>query len=179
MDRACDSGEVIVVPVSNSSADESTRNRRGMTMPAWLIRADGGRKLEHFRAQGFVGIRGGSEDAVVDEDLSGTSDQEISAAVAERGLDDSYNRQLRAFVREMSPGDRVVVPGPTREADPVVLVGEIRSDYVYRADADDLRHTRAVEWFGTVPRERLPREVRRGRLSAVNELDPRWVQDLI
>jgi predicted Mrr-cat superfamily restriction endonuclease len=150
-----------------------------MTMRAWLIRADGGRKLEDFRDQGFVGIRGGNDDAVVDEDLSISGEEEISAAVAERGLGGSYTRQLRAFVREMSPGDRVVVPGPTREADPVVLVGEICSNYVYRADADDLRHTRAVQWLGTVPREQLPEEVWPGRISGVSELDPRWVRDLL
>jgi predicted Mrr-cat superfamily restriction endonuclease len=114
----------------------------------------------------------------VDEDLSGASDEDIAAAVAERELDGSYTRQLRAIVHEMSAGDRVVVPGPTRGADPIVLVGEIGSDYVYRSDAADLRHTRTVRWLKTVPREVLPAETWRGRLAAVSEIDPREVPDI-
>jgi predicted Mrr-cat superfamily restriction endonuclease len=149
-----------------------------MTMQAWLVRADGGQRLEHFRTDNFVGIRGGDATATVEQDLSALDDEQISAAVAKYGLAGSYTRQLRAFVREMSRGDRVVVPGPVRAAEPIVLIGEIRSDYVYRADATDLRHTRAVQWLGTVPRDRLPAEVWPGRVSAVNELDPRWLRDL-
>jgi predicted Mrr-cat superfamily restriction endonuclease len=147
-------------------------------MRAWLVRAESGGKLEDFRERGYIGIRGGNGDAAVDEDLSVASDEDISAAVAERELPGSYTRQLRAVVREMSPGDRVVVPGPRREADPVVLVGEISSDYAYRADADDLRHTRKVRWLDTEARDRLPAELWPGRVAAISEIDPRWVRDL-
>jgi predicted Mrr-cat superfamily restriction endonuclease len=149
-----------------------------MAMRAWLVRADGGRSLDDFRDDNYVGIRGGSATATVEQDLSALNDEQISAAVAECGLPGSYTRQLRAFVGEMSPGDRVLVPGPIRAAQPVVLIGEICSDYVYRADATDLRHTRTVQWLGTVPRAHLPEEVWPGRVSAVSELDPRWVQHL-
>jgi predicted Mrr-cat superfamily restriction endonuclease len=148
-------------------------------MRAWLIRADGGRKLEEFRERSYIAIRGGNGDAAVDEDLSVASDEDISAAVAQRELGASYTRQLRAFVHEMSPGDRVVVPGPPGGADPVVLVGEISSDYLYRPDVADLRHTRRVRWIGTVPRDRLPAEVWPGRVAAVSELDPRWLRDVV
>jgi predicted Mrr-cat superfamily restriction endonuclease len=147
-------------------------------MRAWLVRADGGRKLEEFREAGYIGIRGGNAEAAVDEDLGVASDEDISTAVAARDLDGSYARQLRAIVHEMSAGDRVVVPGPTQGVAPVVLVGEIISDYVYRSDADDLRHARSVRWSKTVPRKRLPAETWRGRLVAVSEIDPRWVSGL-
>jgi predicted Mrr-cat superfamily restriction endonuclease len=151
----------------------------GMAMRAWLVRADGGKKLEDFRERSYVGIRGGDGETAVDEDLSVASDADISASVAARELGASYTRQLRAFVHEMSPGDLVVVPGPTRGTDPVVLVGRISSDYVYRPDADDLRHARAVRWLAAVPRERLPGEIWPGRRAAVSELDPRWIRDVI
>jgi 2-keto-3-deoxy-galactonokinase len=66
---------------------------------AWLVRADGGRSLEDFRSDNFVGIRGGNTTATVEQDLSALGDERISAAVAECGLAGSYTRQLRAFVR--------------------------------------------------------------------------------
>jgi predicted Mrr-cat superfamily restriction endonuclease len=144
---------------------------------AWLVRAEGGARFDEFEQQGFVGIRGGDGRAAVTDDLSVADEAEIKDAVAAAGLGGAYTRQLRAIVLAMQPADRVVVPGPRDSTTPVVLVGEIASDYVYRPD-DDLRHGREVRWVGRIPRGALPADIWPGTVSAVTELDPNLIPDV-
>jgi predicted Mrr-cat superfamily restriction endonuclease len=144
---------------------------------AWLVRAEDGARLDEFEQQGFVGIRGGDGRAAVTDDLGVADEAGIKDAVDEEGLGSAYTRQLRAVVLAMKPGDRVVVPGPRDWTTPVVLVGEISSDYLYRPD-DDLRHAREVRWVGRIPRAALPAEIWPGAVSAVTELDPSVIPEM-
>ncbi len=65
--------------------------------------------------------------------------------------------QLRAFAKQMSSGDLVVVPMKTRGA---IAVGEVKGPYEYRDDVP-IHHAHAATWLQTdVPKDRFGQDLR-------------------
>jgi predicted Mrr-cat superfamily restriction endonuclease len=145
---------------------------------AWLVRSEDGTGLETFEAEGFVGIRGGAaEPQVVDEDLSGADEQTIAGLVAQAGLRGHYTGMLRRIATDMEVGDLVVSPGPRDDDEPVVAVGRVASDYVFRGSSP-MRHRREVRWERRVPRSAFPTGFWSGKRAALSEIDPRAVPEV-
>ncbi|WP_445768894.1 restriction endonuclease [Rheinheimera sp.] len=66
--------------------------------------------------------------------------------------------QIWPFAHVIKPGDRVVLPSKTQ---PVIYVGEIKSDYHFDADAEDpFFHWRDVEWQADgIPRSHFSQDL--------------------
>ena len=66
--------------------------------------------------------------------------------------------QIWAFVREMSVGDWVALPGKHK---PVIHIGKITGDYMFNSKAEDpFYHHREVNWFATdIPRTNFPQDI--------------------
>ena len=77
-----------------------------------------------------------------------------------QGVVKFYARQLLGFVREMKPGDLVVL---RLRGQPIVAVGRVAGEYQYRTEAEvetdgypEYPHVRAVQWLDKeVPRSAL------------------------
>ncbi len=141
-------------------------------MEAWIVRSDGGEGIDAFETEGFVGLRGGTGESVVDTDLSHADEAEISAAVKAVGLGAAYTRMLRSFVLHMAVGDLVVTPGPLDREQPEVLIGQVVSDYRYEPGANDPSHRRRVQWSCRVARDEFPASFWRGAVSAITRASP-------
>jgi hypothetical protein len=82
-------------------------------MRAWLVRADGGRKLEEFRERSYTAIRGGVGDAAVDEVLGGERREPgPSALVATSDGRATEVTVCRVTPRRGSRAAPIVVPAP-------------------------------------------------------------------
>jgi len=70
----------------------------------------------------------------------------------------NYTGQIWPFVRNMSPGDWVVVPSKLK---PAIHIGEITGPYVYNSKASDpFYHSRTVKWIAEdVPRSNFDQDM--------------------
>ncbi len=117
----------------------------------WCVRAGGGDFADQFLDGGYVGI-GWREIA---EDLGGIVDREQLFAVVRRHFPDiqsaillsNYVSEIYRFLREIKPGDYIIIP--SRHSN-TLHYGRVDSDrpYVFAAGDDGCpyRHRRPVEW---------------------------------
>jgi restriction system protein len=120
-------------------------------MRAWVVRAgENGERERRALEEGIVLV---GWDRLKMGDLADTATRaDIRAAVATAYPDEgpytvgNWTGQLYRFLREIQPGDLVVLPLKSL----LVAVGRVMGDYEYRSEAaDGMRHVRRVEWLLT------------------------------
>jgi hypothetical protein len=135
----------------------------------WVVRPGSHAELGSCLSSGVVGL--GTQSGV-DVDATGLGPAELRALAWElSGRRPAKSlRQLSAFLDELTPGDRVVVP---IEGGTQLLLGEVVGDYVF-AGRELLPHRRAARWGGVVPRSaaRPPASLQDPRALFPVTLDP-------
>ncbi|MBZ6132071.1 MULTISPECIES: CBS domain-containing protein [Streptomyces] len=118
-------------------------------MRAWVVRAGENGERERSALEEGVLVVGWDRLAMGDLTDSATRD-EVRAAVAAAYPDEgpytigNWTGQLYRFVREIQPGDLVVLPLKSSR----VAVGRVVGAHEYRAQAaEGMRHVRRVEWL--------------------------------
>lgn len=147
----------------------------------WMVRAArGGVLADEFREKGVVAI--GWEDV---GDLSGVTGRKQIIELVKETYPNNKPRhnlasgsQIYRFRAEITEGDRVVTYDPSRR---VYLVGTIASPYRYDPSLiEDLPNVRAVEWEGTVERDRLSVSTRNslGAISTLFQIPPEAADEI-
>lgn len=129
-------------------------------MALWVVRAGSKGVVEDFVLSRGIAAIGWEEVG----DLSRfTGREELRTHLAQVYPGASPNRlhtwaaQLWAFAKEMKEGDLVALPSKFR---PVIHFGRVKGPYHFEPGNPFLaKHTRPVEWFAEVPRERFDPEL--------------------
>ena len=82
----------------------------------------------------------------------------------EHGKPTDYEKSSRlmagevwAFQNEIQIGDLVVLPSKKSKE---IFIGKVLSDYEYKEYADNIKHTRRVEWLKTINSSEIPEKIR-------------------
>ncbi len=136
--------------------------------PAYVVRAAGGKLVEHFLKGSFVGIGFGLDDV---RDLNA---DELREHIAQTSGGSSYRvgarwASVRTFMLDMHLGDWLAVPDLAQDR---YLLGQVTGEVEYKADWGDdcsFKLRRPVQWMAQVPRTELDDDTRRqlGRPPAV------------
>ena len=139
-------------------------------MAVWVVR--GGRfgereeeALENCRLTIGFGIRENIE-SILDWDGLRNVVQEANPDATSNQIG-NYTGQIWAFKNRIVSGDLVVMP---RKGQPVIAIGEIRGEYVYRPEGSEFTHGREVHWINQeVPRSLLSQDLKNsiGSISTV------------
>ena len=79
--------------------------------------------------------------------------------------------QVWSFIDGIEIGDLIVMP---RKGRPIIAVGQMTGDYIYRPGRAGLTHGRAVEWINReVSRARLERDLKRSLSANMTVFQPR------
>lgn len=130
-------------------------------MSVWLVRAGrNGEQQEDALERGIVAI-GWNELS----DLSGVTSREqlrniFESTYLNATTNETSNKvgQIWAFINRIQKGGLVILPLKYRSA---IAIGRVISDYQYRIDiADNIRHTRDVQWIQTdIPRTAFDQDI--------------------
>ena len=129
-------------------------------MALWLVRAGKRGEQEEFALNNRVAVIGWDDLP----DLSQVQTREELYNLLEETYPEiqrkaiiSWLSQIWPFVREMQQGDLVALPSKRR---PVVYFGRVKGPYVYNPNnPEGAKHTRPVEWFKEIPRDRIDRDI--------------------
>lgn len=73
-----------------------------------------------------------------------------------KGRASNWTGQLWRFIREIKVGDLVALPLKSQSA---IAIGEIKSEYQYWKDNENLKHVRLVNWLKTIPRSAFDQDI--------------------
>ncbi len=129
-------------------------------MALWLVRAGKQGEREEFVLNHGIGAIGWDELP----DLSRTQTKGELYNMLQEAYPDAKRKtllnwlsQVWPFVREMKEGDLVALPSKRR---PVIHFGRVKGPYRYTPkNPEGARHTRPVEWFAEVPRDKLDQDL--------------------
>jgi restriction system protein len=155
--------------------------RRDMPTPdnLWFVRAGkGSSQIEDFIQNNLVAI-GAVELGLLDPEVS---DEELAKALAKAYPGDAegaravWGGQIRRFLKEIKPGDRVATYEPDRR---LYHLGTVESDPKWR-DHEALPRYREVKWTNSVQRDLLSTATRNslGAISTLFRPSPAAAQEL-
>ncbi len=129
-------------------------------MALWVVRAGRAGEVEDFVLSHGIAAIGGEEVG----DLSRFPSREaLVKHLADVYSGSSASRlhvlaaKFWSFAKEMKEGDLVALPSKFR---PVIHFGQVKGSYKFAPDNPSLaKHTRTVQWFAEIPRERFDQEI--------------------